>query len=224
MTIKEIYEKFDEIGSLTFSTLSEDGIESRIAHFFAFDDDGIYFRTMDSKPFFYQLIKHKTLSVCGIYPKSQISHDENNLPIFVPGYTVRISGKTRMLTAEEIERKAAADENFNVAVHDIKKYPATRIFVLYKAHGEYYDYDFACKGRDHKLLRTAFAFGGDTPDYAGLCIDDSCIGCGSCFDVCTFKAIEAGSPYSINGERCDECGSCRLVCPAEAIGLRHEKI
>ena len=40
MTIKEIYEKFDKIGCTTFSTIHDRRVESRIAHFFAWDEDG----------------------------------------------------------------------------------------------------------------------------------------------------------------------------------------
>lgn len=40
MTIKEIYEKFDRIGCTTFSTIHDGRVESRIAHFFAWDEDG----------------------------------------------------------------------------------------------------------------------------------------------------------------------------------------
>lgn len=220
MEIKEIYEHFDRIGSLSFSTWTGSDIETRIAVFFACDDDGIYLRTMNVKPFYRQLTQFKRLSVCGMYPRTQLEHDEKNLPHFIPGYTIRISGDVRELTMNEIEEKAKTDPNFNVAVHDIKKYPATKIFVLYKANGEVFDFDFEMKNRDHKLLRTAFAYGGAAPNPAGLKINDNCIGCGACEKVCTFKAITAGTPYRISGERCDECGNCYGVCPANAIELR----
>ena len=39
MTIKEIYEKFDQIGCTTFSTIHNGVVESRIAHFFAYDEE-----------------------------------------------------------------------------------------------------------------------------------------------------------------------------------------
>lgn len=222
MQIKEIYEYFDKIGCLTFATLTGSETQTRIAHFFAFDDDGIYFRTMTVKPFYAQLTAFKKVSACGMYPKSQVEHDENNLPHFVPGFTARISGDVRELEMSEVEEKAKTDHNFNVAIYDMKKYPATRIFVLYKARGEVYDYDYQMKNRDHKLLRTAFAYGGAVPNPAGLRINDHCIECGACESVCTFKAITAGTPYKISGERCDECGNCYEVCPANAIDLRDQ--
>ena len=223
MKIKEIYEHFDKIGCLTFTTWTGSEVISRIAHFFASDDDGIYFRTMSVKPFYEQLTKYKTLSVCGMYPQTQVKHDESNLPFFDPGYTIRLTGDVRELAPREVEEKAKIDRNFNVAVHDIKKYPATKIFVLYKAHGEIYDFDFEMQSRDHKLLRTAFAYGGASLKPAGLHIDNNCTGCGSCEEVCTFKAIIAGMPYAIIGERCDECGNCHEVCPADAIRLRSKE-
>ena len=40
MTLQEIYECFDRVGCVVFSTRDGDGIESRIAHFFAWDDEG----------------------------------------------------------------------------------------------------------------------------------------------------------------------------------------
>ena len=217
MTIKEIYEKFDQIGCVTFSTWNESEIESRIAHFFAYDEEGLYFRTMNTKPFYKQLIKSKIISVCGMYPKSQIEHDENNLPHFCPGYTMRVSGNIRELTMEEMEVKAETDSNFNVAVYDVKKYPATKIFVMYQGKGECYDYDFGKQCRDHKLERERFAYGGIEVEPSGLIITDKCIACGKCANVCSFDAIVKGKPYSILGNRCDECGNCYTNCPVGAI-------
>lgn len=53
MELKELYELIDEIGCFTFSTMGEKGeIQSRIAHFNGFDEEGIYFRTMTSKPYY----------------------------------------------------------------------------------------------------------------------------------------------------------------------------
>lgn len=45
MKIEEIYKKFDDIGCLTFATIDGDYPETRIAHLFAWDEEGLYFRT-----------------------------------------------------------------------------------------------------------------------------------------------------------------------------------
>ena len=120
MTLQEIYECFDRVGCVVFSTRDGDGIESRIAHFFAWDDEGLYLRTMCTKPFYRQLKQYGRLSVCGMYPVTQVTHDADNLPSFQPGYTIRVAGEVRELSMTEVERKAEHDRNFNVAVHDIK--------------------------------------------------------------------------------------------------------
>lgn len=123
MTIQEIYEKFDQIGCVTFSTVSDGRVESRIAHFFAYDEDGLYFRTMTVKPFYKQLKESGNVTVCGMYPNTEVMHNEQNLPSFHPGYTIRIGGDIRELSMEEMEKKAEHNRDFNVAVYDVKNIP-----------------------------------------------------------------------------------------------------
>lgn len=220
-TIEEIYQLFDQAGCCTFATPDgKGGIETRIAHFFAYDDDGLYFRTMTVKPFYKQLVSEKQVSACGEYPTTRVTHNDEGLPFFEPGYMIRITGDTRLLSMDEVHEKAKGDENFNVAVFDINKYPETRVFVLHSARGEYYDYDYAKVNRSHKLYRERFAYGGASIVPPGLVITEACIACGLCFDACTFDAIVEGDPYRIRGERCDECGNCYNVCPEDAIVTR----
>ena len=123
---------------------------------------------------------------------------------------------------EEVEEKAAHNRDFNVAVYDIKKYPATRIFLIYRAKGECYDFDYAKEHRDHKLERERFSYGGMEVEPAGLTITEQCIGCGKCQSVCSFDAIVPGTPYRILGNRCDECGNCYVNCPVGAITSKGE--
>ena len=55
-TVEEVYKLFDEVGCCSFATLDgAGGVDARIAHFFAFDEDGLYLRTMRVKPFYRQL-------------------------------------------------------------------------------------------------------------------------------------------------------------------------
>lgn len=218
MKMKEIYAYIDKIGCVSFSTIDDGYVQSRIAHFFAFDDDGLYFRTMTVKPFYDQLKKNENVTICGMYPSTQLlGHNDNGSPNFIAGYTLRIMGDIKELTTEEVTLKAKSNPDFKTATYDINKYPATRCFCIYKGKGEIFDYDFELEKRDHKLLRTRFSFGGMAYNPAGCIITDKCIGCGKCYEVCTFKAVEKGEPYKINGERCDECGSCYMACPVGAI-------
>lgn len=218
MNPEEIFEYAEKIGFLTFSTIEEGCVHSRIAHFYAADEDGLYLRSMFIKPFFKQMIKSGKLSVCGMYPATKITgYDENGVPDFEPGYTFRVTGDVRELSEEEVRIKAEKNSEFKIALFDMKKYPATRNLVMYRGKGEIYDFDFEMVNRDHKLLRKRFAFGGEEFNPPGSLITDKCTECGTCYETCTFKAIEPGSPYRVIGERCDECASCILVCPEEAI-------
>lgn len=216
--IKEMFDRCEQIGCLAFSTNAEDGhVATRIAHFIAWDDEGLYFTTMHTKPFYRELLSSGKVSVCGMFPKTYVEYDDEGLPYFVPGYTIRLEGDARELTGDEIAEKAKVNDGFRVAVHDIKKYPATRAFIMYRARGEIYDYDYEKENRDHKVERERFAFGGMTFVPPGFTITDDCIGCGTCMENCTFDAIEEGTPYRINGRRCDECGTCVHVCPVGAV-------
>lgn len=49
---------------------------------------------------------------------------------------------------------------------------------------------------------------------------DSCIGCGSCEEVCPEGAISLDQgKANVAGDRCIGCGECMTVCPEKAIEL-----
>lgn len=54
-------------------------------------------------------------------------------------------------------------------------------------------------------------------------IEEKCIGCTTCMDVCPTKTIELEMPSPVHiGEDCVYCGKCIEVCPSEAIYLKEE--
>lgn len=220
LKINEIYNKFDEIGSVVFSTIDEGYPETRIAHFFASDEQGLYFRTMTTKPFYHQLTTNPKVSVCGLSTSPEVRHDANGLPLFEPGYTIRVTGDIKEVPLAYIKEKAATDHNFLMGYNDIIKYPALRAFVIYKGRGEIFDYDFEKEHRDHKLLRTRFTFNGFEYPNRGLSINDNCVNCGLCVKACSFDAIsKAEFHYQIDSSKCDMCGDCTLVCNFNAIDI-----
>lgn len=48
-------------------------------------------------------------------------------------------------------------------------------------------------------------------------IEEKCIGCGQCVDVCPFDAIDIIDGKAVINENCTICGSCIEACPTEAI-------
>ncbi len=221
-SIKEIYEKFDKIGCLSFTTVNEKNEPiSRIAHLRGFDDEGIYFQTMFTKSFYKHMMDNGNLSLCGMYTKNtKIEHDDEGLPVFEAGYTMRLTGKVKEVSIEEI--KAKNNPIFDVCIKDVIKYPAMVTICITSGNGEIYDYDFELATRENKIERIYFAYNGDKINYAGLKIDkDVCIGCGVCYKKCSFKAIKKDDDkYTIDKYRCDECGDCYLNCPVKAINLK----
>lgn len=216
MNIAEIYNLFDRIGCCTFATVDRSYPETRIAHFLAYDAEGLYFMTSKTKPFYRQLKETGKVSVCGLHAKSEVeAADDGNL-IFDAGYFIRLTGDVREVSMAEI--RAKNDPSFAYCLADQERYPAMTTFVVYRAKGEVFDYDFEKSHRDHKLERERFAYGDFPLVLPGLSITDRCIGCGRCAKVCTFDAImPEGKQYRINGSRCDECGNCFTVCPSGAI-------
>lgn len=219
MTLQEIYEKFDKIGCLTFATVDEDGYpETRIAHLRGYDEQGIYFMTMYTKPFYKQLKATGKLSICGLAAQSKVEELEDGSPVFDPGYFARLTGDVIEVSAEAIKVKAQQNKMFEFSVADHEKYPTMVNFCIMKFRGEIFNYDFEKVVMDHKVLRTRFAYNGFDVIEAGLSIGSGCISCGKCKRECSFDAIyQDERQYKIDGSRCDECGSCFLVCPANAI-------
>ncbi len=220
MTLHEIHAVIAKIGCLSFTTFDGSSMQSRIISICGGDDEGIYFLTMNVKPFYRQLKSNPQVSMCGIYPSGRKDgKNKDDQPYWAPGFFLRITGEAREVSTDEVKEKAATgSEAHQYALEDAARYPAMKLFCIFKGKGELYDYDFEMENRDHKLLRKRFAFGGETVNEAGTCIDpDKCVACGECFEVCTFKAIEEGDVYRVRSERCDECGSCILACPEDAI-------
>lgn len=224
MTIQEIYEAFDRIGSLSFATVNEKGEpENRIAHLRAFDDDGIYFMTMYTKDFYRQLKATGKVAVNGLCASTQIQHDENGFPIFEKGYAIRMTGDVKEVPMEDI--KAKHNPIFDFCIKDQEKYPAMVVFCITSARGDIFDYDFEKISRDHKLERKYFSYNGAQEKYKGLRIDtEKCIRCGTCQRGCSISAIkEIDGNYVIDRCRCDECGDCTEHCPVGAVDYLHRK-
>ncbi len=217
MTIKEIFEHFEKIGTVTFATIDNDYPQTRMAHFRAWDDDGIYFMTMHTKPFYKQLKETGKVSVCGLCADTKVEHGDNGEYEFKPGYAIRLSGVAEEISIEDI--KAKNNPMFEYGIKDQEKYPAMVTFCITKAKGDIFDYDFELQQRDHKLERITFAYGGMSEPKLGLEIDtEKCIACGKCEKVCSFKAAhKEGIKYEIDRTRCDVCGDCYIHCPVQAI-------
>ncbi|MBO5654903.1 MAG: 4Fe-4S binding protein [Clostridia bacterium] len=49
-------------------------------------------------------------------------------------------------------------------------------------------------------------------------INDECISCGACADICPVNAIAEGDgKFVISADECIDCGACEDGCPVGAI-------
>ncbi len=223
MTIQQIYKLLDSIGCLTFATVNAQGEpETRIAHLRGYDDNGIYFMTMYTKPFYTQLKTSGKVALCGMSADPHVLHNAQGKPTFNDGYTIRLTGEVTEVPMSDIIAKR--NPIFDFCIADQQKYKAMVVFCITSARGEMYDYDFTKRERPNKLHRTYFAYNGATPSYRGLQImQDKCVRCGICQQKCSFLAIsKTNDTYSIDKARCDECGDCLINCKHNAISYKKQ--
>ncbi len=218
MKIFEVYEIFEKIGCCSFSTVTSDGFPvSRIAHFVAYDQDGLYFSTMNTKPFYQQLKESGgKISVCGMKGSTHVDKiDQENIS-FEPGYFARLTGVAEEISTAEL--RAKDNPIFTFFLADQQRYPAMVAFVIRSFQGEIYDYDFEKVNRPYKLERYRFKQGDFSITSPGFTISDACVNCGKCVENCSFSALQPGEnkPKQLRN-RCDECGDCVVVCPVNAI-------
>ena len=102
MDIKEIYDRFEQVGCCTFATIDGEYPETRIAHFICWDDDGLYFMTMNAKPFYRQLKETGKVSVCALNANTQIVGESDLGYVMEPGSMIRLTGDVREITIGEV--------------------------------------------------------------------------------------------------------------------------
>jgi ferredoxin len=54
-------------------------------------------------------------------------------------------------------------------------------------------------------------------------VDDACVGCGKCTDVCPMKVfvLRENKSAAINERACIHCSLCQKECPSQAISIQH---
>jgi len=56
-------------------------------------------------------------------------------------------------------------------------------------------------------------------------VNDDCVGCGRCVDVCPFDALSLSDGRAVRDwDRCMGCGACTAVCPQDAIALIRDEV
>lgn len=88
------------------------------------------------------------VSVCGLCAKREVEiADDGNL-IFDAGYFIRLIGDVLEISMEDLQ--TPNDLSFAYCLADQQRYPVMTTFIVYRAEGEIFDYDFEKCSQDHK--------------------------------------------------------------------------
>ncbi len=195
--------KIREVKSVVISSVLDGRPQSRIIDIMVQDDEGLIFTTCRIKPFYHQIIDSKEIAIT----------------CMTPDYVqVRLTGEIKELDHDVMDTIYEKNPEFEKLFPEKENMGHYRVFRVNKGKGEIFD----LSGKEVKMQRQRFAFGGETVNKAGCVITEDCINCGKCFKVCPFSAISLNKDsgiYEIDKQYCDECGICYYTCPADAIEL-----
>ncbi len=187
----------EEIHSTVIATLDKDGRPStRVIDIMLYDEAGIYFLTAKGKEFYRQLMEQQYISLSSIKDKRSIS----------------LRGKIRNIGSQRL------DEIFEKNTYMRKIYPrdtrsALEVFQLYEAEGEFFDISDPAH-----ISRGSIRIGENENTAYGYYVGETCIGCGSCLQVCPQQCIHFQNEKAvIDQNHCLHCGRCKEACPINAI-------
>lgn len=167
---------------------------SRIINVMIAADEGMYIVTSKGKPFYEQLSETGEIALSAMCPDCQ---------------SLKFQGKVRVVEKSWVDRVFEENPGMNEVYPGDTRY-ILDAFLIYEGTGEWFDL------LHYPISRESFSYGVEE-EKAGFEILDSCVGCGSCLEVCPQKCITEDSPYRITAEHCLQCGACKDVCPAGAV-------
>ena len=189
------------VRDVSFATVDEDGLPSvRIIDVMMVTRDRLYFLAPRGKAFHDDVVRTGYVAIVGQTADLR---------------TCRLRG--RVVRPDDAQQRALVDTVFDLNPGMNLLYPGDAryicdVFYIGEGEGEYFDLG------QNPLFRRPFFLGGAAESAKGMfAIDASCIGCGTCAEVCPEQCIIPGSPYDIDQSHCLRCGLCAEACPVQAI-------
>lgn len=168
------------------------------------DENSLYFLTAKGKAFYDRLKKRKFLAFTALKGEDTMS-----------SVAVSVRGKVRELGFERISELFKKNPYMNEIYPTEESRKALTVFQIHEGGGEWFDLS------KKSIERASFSFGKEEINPNGYFINENCIGCGSCLEVCPQQCIEiSNNPAVIRQENCLHCGNCKEICPVGAVERR----
>ena len=197
----------EEVHTVIVATVDDGGLPVTSAiDMMDYDESGLYFLTAKGKSFYSRLKDKGYMSLTGIKGEDTMSC-----------VAVSVRGKVKEIGSDHLPKLFAKNPYMSEIYPTEQSRQALTVFKLYEGNGEWFDLS------KKPIERASFSFGNAKEKQDGYLITDSCIGCGSCVEVCPQSCIITDDiPYVIEQEHCLHCGNCHSVCPVGAV-IRGDK-
>lgn len=206
MTAKH-YLKFmvEKIHSTVAATVDESGLPvTCVIDMMYSDDDGLYFLTAKGKNLYKRLKAKGYIALSGMKGNDTMSC-----------VSASIRGKVKEIGSEKLSLLLEKNPYMYKIYPTEKSRSALTVFNIYEGTGEWFDLS------KKPIERADFTFGGADKNKSGYFVDENCIGCKSCTEVCPQDCIDIVNDKAlIRQENCLHCGNCMNVCPVEAVKMR----
>lgn len=207
MSNAETYFRYlvNEIHTTIVATVDDDGLPVTAAiDMMDWDESGLFFLTAKGKGFYDRLVKREFLAFTALKGEDTMS-----------SVALSVRGKVRELGYGKIPKLFEKNPYMYQIYPTDETMRALTAFQIYEGTGEWFDLS------KKPIERVTFTFGRAEKKSEGYFIQDICIGCGNCTEICPQNCIETDSiPYVIRQENCLHCGNCLTACPVDAVEKR----
>lgn len=187
----------EDIHSVVIATVDEQGKPvTRVIDMMLYDEKGVYFLTAKGKEFYRQLMAQGYISLSSIKDKRSIS----------------LRGKIKNIGQDKLD-EIFEKNSYMKGIYPEDTREALDVFCLYEATGEFFDIS-----NPKNVTRGSIKIGQVNQQTKGYFVQDLCIGCQKCMDVCPQRCIHYNDGKAcIDQSHCLHCGRCKEICPVKAI-------